>query len=948
MSGRHNWRLALRIARRDALRAKGRSALVVAMIALPILGATAVDLALRSGQLSTEEQLDRDLGAADAHFVWSNDGNPIVQAPDAVEWSSVEEWSEDWEEPTWRSEEELKALLGPLLPDGATMVYENSNWMRVGTEHGVTESEIQEMDATDPTVAGIHDLKEGRFAESPDEIAASEALLDEGGLSVGDTLTLGHWGQPLDEGTEFTVTGSYELPDEIDQNHLTALPGSALRQEPWDRPGLLVQVPGEAGVDWATVLAANEHGFFVTSREVVLNPPPADQLPPGTGELTAGSTVQGEVVAVAVVAVSLVILEICLLAGPAFAVSARRSRRMLGLIGANGGHRPQLRAVMLASGVVLGAAAAVVGLVVGVLLTVLARPLIEEQLGSRFGSWDFRPLELAGIAVFAVLIGLLAAVIPAYNAARSSVLASLTGRRGVRAGGRALPLVGGIALVLGAALALLGGFWGETLAVAAGAVIAELGLVALTPMLVGGFGRLARFLPLTGRLALRDAARNRGRTAPAVAAVLAAVAGTVSVATVMVSDDAENRAQYEETLPMNTAGVFAMMPDAGRDLGGARAAVAKELPVESEIDLARALPAPGECASTGADSEYGDEELYCGEVIPLLPGETECPLYREGQSELPAAELRDLAQRPVCGATQWLHGQSMVLIGPAETLTELGIGDAAATAALEAGEAVVAHPDYLTDDGTVTLGLYRTQVADDIEWNDSGQRADPPEEEISLPAHALPGDVSAPTVVMTHETAAALGLAEFDLGTFYQLSRAPSGAEQQAVDAEFERLGSYLWFYVEKGYDADNSLALLVLALVATVITIGAAGIATGLAQADAEPDLATLSAVGATPRMRRSLAGLQCGLIAAMGVFLGALSGLLPAIGLRLTEYRANVRNWERWWGMGSELGPRPELLIELPWMTFLQLLVVVPLIAWLLAALLTRSRVPLARRAG
>ena len=48
MSG---WRPLLRIARRDALRARGRSLLVTAMIALPVLGMTAIDVTARSAQL---------------------------------------------------------------------------------------------------------------------------------------------------------------------------------------------------------------------------------------------------------------------------------------------------------------------------------------------------------------------------------------------------------------------------------------------------------------------------------------------------------------------------------------------------------------------------------------------------------------------------------------------------------------------------------------------------------------------------------------------------------------------------------------------------------------------------------------------------------------------------------------------------------------------------------
>ena len=47
----NRWRPALRIARRDALRARGRSVLVVVMIALPVLTMTAVDVLSRSAQL---------------------------------------------------------------------------------------------------------------------------------------------------------------------------------------------------------------------------------------------------------------------------------------------------------------------------------------------------------------------------------------------------------------------------------------------------------------------------------------------------------------------------------------------------------------------------------------------------------------------------------------------------------------------------------------------------------------------------------------------------------------------------------------------------------------------------------------------------------------------------------------------------------------------------------
>src|SRR5262249_34597656 len=133
------------------------------------------------------------------------------------------------------------------------------------------------------------------------------------------------------------------------------------------------------------------------------------------------------------------------------------------------------------------------------------------------------------------------------------------------------------------------------------------------------------------------------------------------------------------------------------------------------------------------------------------------------------------------------------------------------------------------------------------------------------------------------------------------------------------------------------------------LVTVGAAGIATGLAQADSEPDLRTLAAIGAAPGGRRRLSGFQCGVIAAMGVGLGALAGILPAIGLRYADRRRAWRLYHRaidkgW--VGSSLRA-PNVPVDLPWGTLLMLLVAVPLGATLLAMLVTRSRPQLTRRA-
>src|SRR5687768_14503271 len=80
-----SWRPALRIARRDALRARGRSALVVAMVALPVLGIGCIDVLIRSAQLDPDERLARDLGRTQAQLTFMGSSARVLQAPDPYE-----------------------------------------------------------------------------------------------------------------------------------------------------------------------------------------------------------------------------------------------------------------------------------------------------------------------------------------------------------------------------------------------------------------------------------------------------------------------------------------------------------------------------------------------------------------------------------------------------------------------------------------------------------------------------------------------------------------------------------------------------------------------------------------------------------------------------------------------------------------------------------------------
>ncbi|MFD8921943.1 FtsX-like permease family protein [Streptomyces sp. NPDC059569] len=944
----HSWRAAIRIARRDAWRFKGRSFLVLSMIALPILGVSAADLTLRSSDLSVTERLNRDLGRADARISDpSLAGEPLLQSPTGEQYTPVG----DFENKPWPD--------GPTdtkkaIPAGSTVLEDTIGSGKLRTTHGLLHTEIREIKASDPMARGIMRLLDGRFPEKGGEVAATTHFLETSGLRVGSKLTA----RGLD--ADYRIVGAYELPSSLDSDQVTALPGAflapldkALKAD--DLPGTsptttqLVRVSG--GFTWNMVQKANAKGVTVTSRAVQLNPPADSDVPlyqqEGWETYEQSAASKTFEMAAAGTIVGLAMLEICLLAGPAFAVGARRSRRQLGLVGANGGDRRHIRAIVLGGGLVIGVVAAVVGTVLGIALTIALRPVLEDYLGQRFGGLAFRPLELTGIAALAVLTGLLAAIVPAVTASRQTVLASLTGRRGVRGSSRVLPVLGLIAFALGAAIALYGSTMTDQFAVVAGgSALAELGVVALTPALVGLFGRIGRWMPLSPRLALRDAVRNRGRTAPAVAAVLAAVAGTVAVSTYQASSDAQSRAAYTPELPHGAVSVM-LDEGGGRDVPAVRTAVQQNLPTEIRADVDRISVGKSSC------SMWGDGD-GCGQYEVVVPKANQCPLWVTGNDgEDPSEKYSKAERRKLVKDWRCKEGKVYsfvnggVLIGDGKLLTVLGVKDAGAEKALADGRIVSFDKRNIDRDGKIGIRLVTDTDGADAA-REKGEEA--PGVVTSVAAHQV-GDapnVYGITMVMTPATAEKAGLSTVPLGAYYSTGAMPSSAQKQKLDSELDKTGSDVTLRIESGYESESDIVLLALTVFAGLVTIGAAGIATGLAQADAEADLKTLAAVGAPARVRRTLSGFQCGVVAVMGVLLGSAAGVLPAIGLRLTQRRSELDWYHKALDEGLGATSIPNVPIVIPWGTLAALLVAVPLGAAILAALVTRSHRVLGRRAA
>ncbi len=152
------------------------------------------------------------------------------------------------------------------------------------------------------------------------------------------------------------------------------------------------------------------------------------------------------------------------------------------------------------------------------------------------------------------------------------------------------------------------------------------------------------------------------------------------------------------------------------------------------------------------------------------------------------------------------------------------------------------------------------------------------------------------------------------------------------------------YLYVERGYQNDNETLILLAILfsLGAVLMLGGTLTATFLALSDARPDLATLSAVGASPRTRRGVAAAYALVVGFVGALLGAAVGFIPGIAI---TYPLTSTSWAPD-GLDDRGNELPSHFVDIPWLMVLGLVVVLPLLTAAIVGLTARSRLPLVAR--
>ncbi|MGC5029592.1 FtsX-like permease family protein [Micromonospora sp. DT229] len=891
-----SWRSALRIARRETRRARGRTALVLSMIILPVLALTFVAVSVDMSRLTPAEKLDRTLADADAQLRVVRNA-PIRQSADGDDWWPVGEDVEESEALAKVSAEQVAAL----LPAGSR-VLPVTHWVPFPVRDGDRVRDhlnATVVDLTDPLGHGLARVHAGRVPAGADEVAVNPATRRQLDLDLGDQVAAGN------NSRSWTVVGVVEFPGRLSPGVALHPTGSPTTTGGTD-PDFLVDLPTPMTTELFRQL--NEQGVVVTAR--IAEPPPT-VVADGRFDLATS----GEEIGSGLLVAGLGLLEVVLLVGPAFAVGVRRRRRDLALVSVAGGDAAQLRRVVLADGVILGCIGAAIGIALGVAVAFATRPLVEEFIVQhRFGGYRVWPAALVVIGLVAVLAGVLAALAPAWTAAREDVVAGLAGRRTPPVRPRRWLVIGVLLSVGGVGVAALGAVVTSQATILAGLLLGELGLVFATPTLVGMVARAGRFLPLAPRIALRDASRNRSSAAPAISAVMAAVAGSVALGLFLASEQARDEERFRPMVPEGSVLVWAdQWPEAPSP------PTLAEITGPAREHLGARTIAP--LVSAGCLPEH--EEC---QFSPVLPAERACPWQAE-QTLSEADRRRARADDRCQGLPDAYYGpyfQVAVDDGSAlPILTGAGPEEtAAATAVLRAGGVVVTDPRYLLN-GHLEL---RYQESSDGPLGGHTRS-------VTVPGHAVDNDLGSDWILLSQAVTDRLGVVTRHVG--WAMDGTPDPDRHEEFTAAMRPLGS---FSVETRDDSRHGgtvRMLLLLAGVSAVVTVGAAGIATGLAAAEGRADLSTLAAVGASPGVRRLLSLCQAGVIAVLGSLLGIIAGLGAALIILFFTNRQYAQAWPI----------EPPYPFVVPWLT-LGVLVVVPLVAMLGAALFTRSRLPVERR--
>jgi putative ABC transport system permease protein len=531
---------------------------------------------------------------------------------------------------------------------------------------------------------------------------------------------------------------------------------------------------------------------------------------------------------------SVFLLLASLVAAAGFAVIAQRRIRQLGMLAAVGATQKHLRLVLVTNGAVVGALGAVVGTVVGFGLWLAVLPTLETAFDHRLDPLSLPWTLLALVVLVAVLGATVAAWWPGRAVARVPVTLALSARPPRPKPAHRSAIVAAVLIAAGIGSLAFSNRDSAPLIIA-GILATILGTLLLGPLAIRIFARAAGHAPIAPRLALRDLARYQARSGAALAAITLALGIAAAVVVTAAAEEKREDERIATELPNLSDRQIRVYTGTTRDPD------LIPLPLRTPAQLARSAARVRQIAA-------GLEQAA---MIPLRkaiqPGDPPIVTF-EGDRALVAVQLlRQVTPR------MWTSG-SGVYVATATLLRHLGIDPAT----------VDPNADFLADRTVPTDKLDIPKRRPDQHLAVTNvQRIDSKQ--------ILGGSGGAeellPSSFVTLDGLRRNGWKQVSSGWLVESSR-PLTSEQIAAARE---LAAEAGLAIETQRERTSLATPIAIATAAgALLALAILAMTVGLIRSESAADLRTLTATGATGRIRRTLTAATAGALALLGALLG------------------------------------------------------------------------------
>jgi putative ABC transport system permease protein len=656
-------------------------------------------------------------------------------------------------------------------------------------------------------------LASGQYPAAANQIAVTSGVATDFHLNVGSSWTVA--------GRTWQITGIVANPQSLLDEFALVLPGQV--KDPGDAT-VLFNAPAHQSAADAKAMA----GLNVATAQTVAN----------------NNEINPETISVAAAVLGMLLIALVGIGG--FTVLAQRRLRAIGMLAAQGATGRDLGLVVRANGFATGVVGAVAGLALGFLAWLAYRPQAQNSAHHVMGAFQL-PWTVIGISMaLAIAATYFAASRPAKAIARTPIMAALAGRPAAPKATRRLAVPVGVGFLV-VAFFLLGmagasGGNGDGIGeVALGFIALAVAIVALASSLLTVIAAAGSRAPIAVKLALRDLARYRARSGPA----LAAISLSTLIAVIICVASA---ARFGNVLDY-----------AGPNLTSSQLIV--YAPIGNMQTSGKMTNFTGPTAAQTAAGLTTAKEIAADLSATTMI----------------ALDTADAGLQHASGGRSW-SGQ--IYVATPQLLKAFGISRSE----------INPNADFLTmRPGLSTMSLLQLTYGNynssnggpngNVSWPcpTGSCIANPPIQEVSQ----LPSGTSAPNTVLTEHAIAALHL-QSSVQPNGWLITVPGGLTPAQITTARQLAASSPGNMRVETRNSIPSLRQIIDAatIFGLVLALGILGLSVGLVRSEARRDLRTLTAAGASGATRRTITAATACALALTGAVVGIVGGYVAAIG--------------------------------------------------------------------